>query len=199
MPNKRTERPAVVEEDRFLQAILADPDDTSIRLVYADWLEERGDQRGEFLRLEAALMELPREDERWAGMAARLRDLRATIDRDWLTALGRSPIELCELPFAFQCPKQWDRLRLTADVEVRFCDFCRQEVFFCHTIEEARRHAWMGHCVAVDPEVPREKGDLISSRSVLGMMPLGLPLELPAESLQRVEPPRLSQGRRRRR
>jgi uncharacterized protein (TIGR02996 family) len=171
----RPERPAVVEEDRFVQAILADPDDASIRLVYADWLEERGDPRGEFLRLEAALMELPLEDDRWAAMAARFRELRATIDRDWLTALGRSPVELCELPFAFQCPKQWDRLRLTGEVAVRFCESCRQNVYFCHTIEEAKRHAWSGHCVAVDLSVPREKGDLVNGRYAVGMMPLGLP------------------------
>jgi uncharacterized protein (TIGR02996 family) len=181
MPNKRTQRPAVVEEDRFIQAILADPDDASIRLVYADWLEERGDPRGEFLRLEAALMGLPREDERWDGMAARLRELRATIDRDWLTALGRSPIEMCELPFAFQCPRQWDRLRLTDDVAVRFCDACRKNVFYCHTIDEAERHAWMGECVAVDASVTRKKGDLVSGRHAVGMLPMGLPLELPPE------------------
>jgi uncharacterized protein (TIGR02996 family) len=199
MPNKRTERPAVVEKDRFIQAILGDPDDMSIRLVYADWLEERGDRRGEFLRLEAALIGLPREDERWSGMAARLRELRATIDRDWLTALGRSPIELCELPFAFQCPRQWDRLRLTADVAVRFCESCRQDVFFCHTIEEAQRQAWSGHCVAVAPDVPREKGDLISGRFALGMMTVGLPLEIPPESPERAETPRPSPRRRRRR
>ena len=168
----KRERPAVVEEDRFIQAILADPDDASIRLVYADWLEERGDPRGEFLRLEAALTGLPREDERWGRMAARLRELRATIDRDWLTALGRSPIELCELSFEFQCPKQWDRLKLTGDVAVRSCDACRQDVFYCHTIEEAKRHAAMDHCVAVDPSVLRKKDDLVRPRHlVFGMLP----------------------------
>jgi uncharacterized protein (TIGR02996 family) len=34
--------------DALLQAVLASPDDDTPRLVYADWLEERGDPRGEF-------------------------------------------------------------------------------------------------------------------------------------------------------
>jgi formylglycine-generating enzyme len=38
-------------ESDFLQAILAHPDDVSARVVFADWLEEQGDPRGELLRL----------------------------------------------------------------------------------------------------------------------------------------------------
>jgi uncharacterized protein (TIGR02996 family) len=39
-------------ERGLLQAILADIDDDTPRLVYADFLEERGDPRGEFIRLQ---------------------------------------------------------------------------------------------------------------------------------------------------
>ena len=42
-------------DDGFLQAIAADPADEVTRLVYADWLEDRGDPRGEFIRIEIAL------------------------------------------------------------------------------------------------------------------------------------------------
>jgi uncharacterized protein (TIGR02996 family) len=35
----------------FLNSILANPSDRILRLVYADWLEERGDHRGEYLRI----------------------------------------------------------------------------------------------------------------------------------------------------
>jgi uncharacterized protein (TIGR02996 family) len=168
MANDRTEgkrkRPAVVEEDRFIQAILADPDDTSIRLVYADWLEERGDPRGEFLRLEVALMNPPRDVIAWAGMAARLRRLRPTLDRDWLIALGREPIEQCELSFQFQCPKRWDHLGITPHVDVRFCPMCKRYVHYSHSIEQARRQASQGRCVAVDPTVDRKRGDLVPVR-----------------------------------
>jgi uncharacterized protein (TIGR02996 family) len=37
-------------EDAFLAAILANPEEIGPRLVYADWLEERGDPRGTWLR-----------------------------------------------------------------------------------------------------------------------------------------------------
>src|SRR5262245_5889339 len=39
------------EEQAFLQALQENPDDTALRLIFADWLEERGDQRAELIRL----------------------------------------------------------------------------------------------------------------------------------------------------
>ena len=41
----------------FLRSILAAPDSPDERLVYADWLEEQGDSRGEFLRTFVGAME----------------------------------------------------------------------------------------------------------------------------------------------
>ena len=41
--------------DELLDAILAAPDDDAPRLVYADWLSERGDPRGEQIAVEIAL------------------------------------------------------------------------------------------------------------------------------------------------
>ena len=42
----------MTERDAFLKAILADPDDDTPRLVYADWLTEHGEEsRAEFIRL----------------------------------------------------------------------------------------------------------------------------------------------------
>lgn len=39
------------EEAAFLRAVHADPKDSAPRLVYADWLEERGDQRADVIRV----------------------------------------------------------------------------------------------------------------------------------------------------
>lgn len=39
------------DELSFHDAMLANPEDDSLRLVFADWLEERGDPRGELVRL----------------------------------------------------------------------------------------------------------------------------------------------------
>src|SRR5262249_49935579 len=41
----------MTDERAFLTAILERPDDDATKLVYADWLEEQGDPRAEYLRL----------------------------------------------------------------------------------------------------------------------------------------------------
>ncbi|MCA9176055.1 MAG: TIGR02996 domain-containing protein [Planctomycetales bacterium] len=47
-------------DSEFLKAILADPDDDMPRLVYADWLHDQGDPRGEFIQLQCELAEIHR-------------------------------------------------------------------------------------------------------------------------------------------
>src|SRR4051812_43685313 len=47
------------EERAFLDAVLETPDDEGIRLIFADWLEERSDPFGEFIRLQCQLASLP--------------------------------------------------------------------------------------------------------------------------------------------
>lgn len=44
------------------QAILDDPDDDESRSVLADWLEERGDERGEFIRVQIEIARAKREN-----------------------------------------------------------------------------------------------------------------------------------------
>jgi uncharacterized protein (TIGR02996 family) len=39
------------DEASFLKAMLEHPEDNALRLVFADWLEERDDPRGELIRL----------------------------------------------------------------------------------------------------------------------------------------------------
>jgi uncharacterized protein (TIGR02996 family) len=46
----------VFPEDALLKAVIAEPDDDSPRLIYADWLEENGqEERAEFIRVQVAL------------------------------------------------------------------------------------------------------------------------------------------------
>ena len=47
-----------MSDEAFIEAILASPEDHSLRLIYADWLEERGDLRGEFIRIEHEMRNL---------------------------------------------------------------------------------------------------------------------------------------------
>jgi uncharacterized protein (TIGR02996 family) len=76
------------DDDAFLRAVLADPDDDEPRLVYADWLEERGDVRGEFIALQCRLARLRAADPARPAMAARARQLRRAHGRDWAGPLG---------------------------------------------------------------------------------------------------------------
>jgi uncharacterized protein (TIGR02996 family) len=77
-------------ETGFLQAIRESPDDTTVRLAYADWLEEHRDPRAEFLRLVCRLNKDARPSE-WplpevpAGREDRLRltELCPQIDPTW--------------------------------------------------------------------------------------------------------------------
>ncbi|MFO0808491.1 MAG: TIGR02996 domain-containing protein [Gemmataceae bacterium] len=67
-----------MSEATFLQAIRAAPDDDLPRLVYADWLEERGDPRGEFIRLQCQDALNPT-----LGVATRIAELEAEFGLEW--------------------------------------------------------------------------------------------------------------------
>jgi carbon storage regulator len=80
-------RPSSPEEKGFLQAIVDSPGDEGLRLVFADWLEERGDPLAEFIRLRCALANLPAGDERRKSSEARERALWREHGIDWEAAL----------------------------------------------------------------------------------------------------------------
>ena len=65
--------PRSLEETAFLRAVLEAPDDEAIRLIFADWLEERGDPYGEFIRIQCGLTKLPPAEPRRRALVARER------------------------------------------------------------------------------------------------------------------------------
>jgi uncharacterized protein (TIGR02996 family) len=73
-----------MSDDAFVEAILASPEDHSLRLIYADWLEERGDLRGELLRIEHEMRGLPIASRRYWELKPRRSELRERCDREWL-------------------------------------------------------------------------------------------------------------------
>lgn len=82
-----------MSEAALLQAIIDSPDDDSLRLVYADYLEERGEpERATFIRVQVELALLPQADERRASLEARERELLASCKSDW----GPDLRELCD-------------------------------------------------------------------------------------------------------
>lgn len=71
-------RDSSIDEDALLAAIVAAPEDDAPRLVYADWLLERGDARGEFIRLQV-------EEARSAKWNPRVRQM---IEAGWRNLAG---------------------------------------------------------------------------------------------------------------
>jgi uncharacterized protein (TIGR02996 family) len=166
----------------FQAGLLADPTDDATRLVYADWLDEQGDSvataKAEFLRLTAQLLAPTLRSGRRKKLRKRLQELARGLDTDWLAVVSRLAVENCEqkrrddqprprrpgpvsgIEFGYLCDRRWEGLQPTDERGVRFCAGCGQNVHFCDTITEARRHAWDGHCIAVDLGVIRRPADL---------------------------------------
>lgn len=72
----------------FLAAIAAAPADRLPKLVYADWLDERDDVRGELIRLEEETRERVAWDDTLWKLKPRRNELRARVSAEWLTAMG---------------------------------------------------------------------------------------------------------------
>jgi uncharacterized protein (TIGR02996 family) len=77
-------------DETFLRAIVESPADPDPRLVYADWLEDRADPRGPYLRaeLEWAQAREPTGEEK-------LRQLARGLDPVWVARVSRPPVGVC--------------------------------------------------------------------------------------------------------
>jgi uncharacterized protein (TIGR02996 family) len=78
-----------MDDADFLRAIAEDRDDDALRLVYADWLDERADPRGEYLRLQQQVVRA----------TARMEELRRQLDPAWTDAVRLTP-RRCDVQLA---------------------------------------------------------------------------------------------------
>jgi uncharacterized protein (TIGR02996 family) len=76
-------------EKKFLRGLKAKPDDDALRLVYADWLEEQGDARGELLRVAVALEAAAADDPSLPDLRRRVQELRPLATAAWLAVACR--------------------------------------------------------------------------------------------------------------
>jgi uncharacterized protein (TIGR02996 family) len=76
----------------LLRACKEDVEDDGPRLILADWLQERGDARGEFVRAQVQRHRLPAWDERHTALARREAELLSEHHAAWAGALA----ERCE-------------------------------------------------------------------------------------------------------
>lgn len=141
-----------------LLAAMAEGHEAS-RMVYMKWLEKRGEVvRAEFLRLDAALSQMSSEDPRYATARRRLLELAPRIGLDWRSRVSRSLIEGCSTTTG-RCPAYWRALPSDND-DVRTCNVCGDNVFYCVTIDLSRSRVAAGQRVAIDMTVDRSYGDL---------------------------------------
>lgn len=82
-------------EAGFIQALREDPQDDDTRLIFADWLEEQGDPRGEFFRVQQELANGVPDLDRRRRLHARSRELLDAHGSQWLGPLR----SLCESIF----------------------------------------------------------------------------------------------------
>src|SRR5262249_4182769 len=141
-------------------------------LVYADWLDERGDPtasaKAQFLRTQNELSRLPPEDTLGALLRERMRLLAELVKPVWRAIVSQAVIEKCKVRFEYECPRTWDNLRATDDARVRFCNECRRQVYYCETVAQARVLGLRGECVAVDCRVDRRPDDLDERHMLMG-------------------------------
>jgi uncharacterized protein (TIGR02996 family) len=81
-------------EDVFLRDVLDRPDDDTPRLVYADWLEDNGDEQGraraELIRVQCEVERLPPGDRRRTRLERQARAVLKKHAREWTKPLRRA-------------------------------------------------------------------------------------------------------------
>jgi uncharacterized protein (TIGR02996 family) len=80
----------MASEEGFIAAIAESPDDEAPCLVFADWLEERGDtDRSDFIRLQCQLARMDPADVRYPDLHLRQLELLAAHEQEWLGEWSR--------------------------------------------------------------------------------------------------------------
>jgi len=106
-------------DDEFLRAIEQQPGERTVRLVYADWLDERDDPRGELIRIEEEMRQVPVFADRFWELKPRRNELRAAAGAEWCGRM-RYGTE-CEPVFRHGIPDGWrERWRLIREFTERW-------------------------------------------------------------------------------
>lgn len=169
-------------ERRLLDEIRERPADPDLRIVYADWLDERGQPaRAEFLRTQLATQRATTaSDPVFVEASRRLAELAPLVGDGWRARVAQvfiqcapksehdiammraryqaPPVE--EVAFELVCPMRWENLAPTPHESVRMCGACNREVTYCTSIDQARTLVSEGACITIDLGAQRRKGDM---------------------------------------
>lgn len=120
-------------EAELLAAVRDAPGDDAARAVYADWLEQHGEEaRAAFVRGEEVA------------------EIRRYCEAAWRALTSRARVEDCGRD---ACPGTWDRLAPTDVERVRGCAACGRYPVYCVELEEADTAEANGHPVVRDVDV----------------------------------------------
>ncbi|MEZ6121751.1 MAG: TIGR02996 domain-containing protein [Planctomycetaceae bacterium] len=118
-----------MDEQSFLDEICSHPDDDTPRLIYADWLEEQGNARGEFIRVQCEMATLKKTQVRYRELVKREQMLLFRHQAEWLSAFPlsvrrhvfrRGFVEECAVAVSYFL-RNWEKLlRLTPLRHVTF-------------------------------------------------------------------------------
>lgn len=133
--------PISPEEAALVDAIVTG--DSASRLIYADWLEGRGDlERADIVR---RLAEGDAPDQE-------LLVALAPTNVRWRARVLEPTIEQCTRG---DCPKHWGALERTPRADLRRCDRCLKLALYCVNGGQAAEHCKAGGVVVFDPFAPR--------------------------------------------
>jgi uncharacterized protein (TIGR02996 family) len=79
------------DEAALYRAVAANPADEAPRLVYADWLDERDDPRGEYLRLDWDAGQKAKSGRASERALERLAELRSGLPSNWMIDISVGP------------------------------------------------------------------------------------------------------------
>lgn len=59
--------------------------------------------------------------------------------------------------FAFKCDESWDDMTSTKIHDIKFCQTCQREVYFCRTDQQLREAINLNRCVSIEFIEPETK------------------------------------------
>jgi uncharacterized protein (TIGR02996 family) len=83
------------EDEAFIRAVVDNPGDDLPRLVYADWLDDRDDPRGAYLREELAVVNELRSRDELSLPIDNCEELAAGLGPVWVARVSRPPVGVC--------------------------------------------------------------------------------------------------------
>lgn len=89
----KPKRPTAASREALLEEVLAHPDEDAPRLVYADWLSDRGDPRGELISVQCEL-DKTRDPDRFLELEARQVALLSAHGAEWVGRLAQEALQV---------------------------------------------------------------------------------------------------------